>query len=50
MPAGIADDDRAQLLSITLTKEVRIEGNRLRQLSDVSAIDRAVADLLIHAA
>jgi len=43
MPLRIADYDLAKFLSIPRAKEVRIERNSPRQLSDVIAIDRTVA-------
>ena len=42
-PLDVANDDRAELLSIAPAKDVRIERNRLGQLRHIVAIDGIVA-------
>lgn len=42
MPIRVADDDRAEFLSIAGAKEIRIQRDGLCHVSDVVAIDRTV--------
>jgi hypothetical protein len=42
----VTNDDRAKLALIPRAQDFRIEGNGLRQLGDVMAIDRAIAGQL----
>jgi hypothetical protein len=47
-PLDVADDDRAELLSIATAEEVRIERNRLRELRQIVRIEREDPQSLAH--